>query len=105
MESRFWKRGSFTVPSTVSDERVQLVADRYIRRFGEALEAEGFKVLLMKEPVEDTGIAAYAFLDGAYDRKQYVMWALVSKRPFEMTVDVPDKEVHMMEQYGFRLKG
>lgn len=96
-----WRRGSFTVPLKTSEERVQLVADRYMRRFGEALEREGFRVLKMLDPRPDSG-AALLFADP--DRKQYVMWALVSRAPFQLHLEVRDEDVPEMEKLGMRVR-
>ena len=106
MESSIWRRGSFTVPVSTSDERVQLVSTKYMVRFGNSLEAQGYRVLKMTNPKVDDGVSAWAFLGPSnLDRKQYVMWALVTRRPVEWTIDVPDEQVHEMEKFGFRLKG
>ena len=98
-----WRRGSFTVPVSVSKERVELSADRYERRFGNALEAQGYKVLKMvKAQVEDSGPAALLLCEP--DRVMYVMWALVTRDPFTVRMEVDDREVPMMEKLGFRVR-
>lgn len=96
----FWKRGIFTVPATTSRERVELVADKYMARFGNALEKEGYTVLRMTEPKPDTSLSKH-WVDP--DRIQYVMWALIEQRPFEIHFDVEDELVPEMVKLGLKL--
>lgn len=75
-------------------------------KFGEALERKGYRVLEMTEPKVDDGVTAWVFLGpNNLDRKQYVMWARVTRQPFTMVMDVPDNQVAEMEKLGLRLRG
>ena len=93
-----WERGTFTVPADVSEERVQLVAHKYMSRFGEALEKMGYQVLWMSQaridplPIPEDG-----------DRKRYRMMAWVRQRPVEIHMDIPDELVPEMLQKGMKL--
>lgn len=98
-----WQRGSFTVPADVSDERVQFAADKYRRKFGAILERGkyGFRVLEMIGPHEDKGAVKKATTDS--DRRAYVIWAKVTRRPVTFHVEVPDEDVPMYQAAGFKL--
>lgn len=94
-----WKRAVFTVPDDVSDERVTLAAYKYERRFGNYLESQGFEVLKMGRPKKDSMDLP---LDG--DRKRYRILAIVRRKPFLFTIDVPDYEVPGLVAAGAILK-
>ena len=96
-----WERASFTVPSDVPDERVVegSVADRYMRKFGAHLEAQGFRVLMMVRPERVNS----QILMNTPDRKRFVIWAQVSRRPQELHFEIPDHLVEAAKKAGLRL--
>ena len=96
-----WERASFTVPKEVSEERVRLVADKYLRKFGKALEQKGFNVLEFDGPNIDKSVVAMGMTEP--DRRAYVLWAKVTRRPQIVTVNVPDEDVSLYQKAGFKL--
>jgi hypothetical protein len=100
-QTDIWDRAGFTVPANVSDERVQSKAAYYQNIFGTALELQGFEVLRMDPPIRDTGFVAEGTTDP--DRKKYLVWAKVRRRPVEVKVDVPDEDVPIYLASGYKL--
>lgn len=100
-EGAVWERASFTVPSTVPDQTVLdgPVAERYIRRFGAHLEKQGFEVLTMVRP---EAVRSQVLMDTP-DRKRFVMWAKVRRRPVTIHFDIPDHLIEAAQQVGFKL--
>lgn len=96
-----WEKASFTVPVDVSDERVWDARGKYRNKFGKTLEFEGWQVLGISNPRRDRSAVAYGTTDP--DRKRYVLWAKVRRRPVTFTVDVPDEDVPLYQQAGFKL--
>ena len=96
-----WRRGSFTVPSEVSEQRVQDEAYKYRKKFGAFLELEGFTVLGFDGPHHDTGMMATGMT--APDRRSYRLWAKVTRRPVVVHMDTPDADVPMMAKLGWKL--
>ena len=97
-----WERAWFTVPDDVSEERVQFAADKYMRKFGGWLEAKGFTVLAMREPIREPNRnlqALWTRTDGA-DRRRYVIWAWCRRRPIDLVMWVPDSAVAAMQGLG-----
>lgn len=96
-----WEKASYTVPGEVSEERVQATADKYKRKFGKALEFQGWTVLGFDGPTLDRSVIAQGLCDP--DRRRYVLYAKVTRRPETITVDVPDEDVVFYQRAGFRL--
>ena len=101
-----WERAWFSVPSTVNEERVQFAADKYMRKFGNWLEAKGFTVLAMRKPVAEPNkdlraLWAKESMDGP-DRRRYVIWAWCRRRPIDVVMWVPDSAVAQMQGLGMR---
>ncbi len=95
-----WEGGVFTVPSDVSDERVQNKAPEYRNKFGEQLEKKGFRVLDMRGPhVIPQHVQA---LINPFRRK-YRIVARVSRRPVDIKIDVPDSAVPALQGMGMKL--
>ena len=101
-QSYIWRKGTFTVPDTVSEDRVQFAASKYRNTFGQALEVEGFEVLGIEGPYQDHSMVAEAMVDP--NRRPYCMRAKVRRRPEEIRVDVPDEDVPVYQASGFTLK-
>jgi hypothetical protein len=99
-QTHTWERAAFTVPDDVSEERVQDSAHKYRLRFGNALELQGYEVLAMGMPERDETVLARGTTDP--DRRRYVIWAKVRRRPVEVKVDVPDEDIALYEKAGFR---
>lgn len=96
-----WQKATFTVPEGVSEERVQFYGDRYIRKFGAVLEADGFEVLEMKQPIVDHSLVAANITDP--NRRPYVIWARIRRRPRTETFDMPDAAVPDLLKAGLKL--
>ena len=96
-----WEKASYTVPGNITEERVQDTGAKYRNKFGKVLEAKGFTVLRMDGPYLDTTIATVGVTDP--DRRKYVIWAKVTRRPQTCTVDVPDEDVVLYAANGFKL--
>lgn len=96
-----WEQAFFTVPAEVSEERVQFVGEKYRRKFGASLEARGFEVLGMDGPNVDRGLVAAGTTDP--NRRAYAIWAKVRRRPTVVKVQVPDEDVPMYLNAGFKL--
>jgi hypothetical protein len=100
-QTHIWERAGFTVPVDVLEERVQSNAAQYRNRFGDALELQGFEVLGMGPPIHDTGFVAEGSTDP--DRKKYIIWAKIRRRPVVVKVDVPDEDVPIYQASGYKL--
>ena len=93
----------FTVPKTVSHERVVegRVAERYKIRFGEYLERQGFMILDMSEPIL-APISIQEFEPP--DRRRYRMYARVKRKPITLVYSIDDRLVSAALKVGFKLK-
>lgn len=96
-----WEKSGFTVPANVPNERVQFKGEHFRRKFGDYLVAKGFTVIKMEGPVEDHGLLATGTT--APDRRAYVIYAKVTRRPIVVRVDVLDEDVPIYQQSDFRL--
>ena len=96
-----WEKAAYTVPGHVSEERVQDTAYKYKKKFGNSLEFQGWTVLGFDGPKEDRSVIAQGLTDP--DRRRYVLYAKVTRRPRTITVDVPDQDVHIYQKAGFKL--
>lgn len=94
-----WELGTFTVPISVSHERVQEVGYRYVRKFVDFLEGKGLRVHKVIGPNLDLG----PFPVPA-DRRKYVISAFVSlPKPVKPLFNIPDSMVPEMLKAGLRL--
>lgn len=95
-----WKRAVFTVPASISHERVLDEGYRYRNYFGNALEREGFTVLDgMRGPVlaKDQDILCDP------DRRKYHIFARVTRSNLlVMRQDVPDAAVGKFQTLGWQ---
>ena len=94
-----WERGTFTVPEDIPDVRVQDVAYKYLRRFGEALERQDFEVLEIIGPVVSGGM-----MRAEPGRKRYDCFARVRRKPVTVTIEIPEKLIPEMQTKGLKLK-
>lgn len=103
-----WQRCVFTVPEMVfgrpiTEQDVQDRAPAYRNKAGTVMERMGYQVLGLDGPHLDAGLPARAVNDP--DRRQYVIWANVHRRPPEhYEVDVPDELVPVFQANGLTLK-
>lgn len=98
-----WEKGTFTVPLNTPEERVQFAAHKYVNKFGRMLEERKvFQVLQVQGPFRDYGAVAQAIVEP--DRKRYVMWAKVRRRPVTTHFDIPDQYVPAMQAAGLKLQ-
>lgn len=95
-----WRKCSFTVPDTTPLDRVMFRSDAYRRQFGAALEIEGFDVLYMGEPYQNT-LSVHP-VDA--DRRRFEINAWVRRRPIEMKFWIPDNAVPAMQGLGLTLR-
>lgn len=102
-----WEKGVFTVPDSVSEERVQFAAEKYRVKYMEYLETPqphgpGFRVLDMDGPHEDRSVVGLGVTD--QDRRRYVIWAKVTRAPVVFRSDVGDDDVPLYIACGWKLK-
>jgi hypothetical protein len=103
-QTHIWRRGSFTVPIETTEEQVQDASDKYKKRMGEHLESKAggsYRVLGFDGPMEDKSILTEAMTPP--DRRAYVLWAKVRRRPVTLKVDVPDHMVPEFQAKGYKL--
>lgn len=94
-----WESVRFTVPSDIPDEDVQArVSDKYMRVAGEFWEKNGFTVLHVKRPKLYEGNLP---IDA--DRRGYIVWGWLKRRPVEHTIDVPEAYIPKFEGMGMKL--
>lgn len=102
----------FTVPTSISEERVQAAGAKYRNIFGTHLEERGkkerddTKVVAMKGPTrvhqsESTSVWAQGLIDPT--RKKYRVWAFVTRRPNAIHMEVPDALVPDAQEMGMIL--
>lgn len=102
-----WVNGFYTVPDSVSEERVQFTADRYMAKYGEQLErpkargGSGYRVMYMERPKLDNSVVARGVTDP--DRRRYTVWAVVTRDPVTLHAEVPDEDVPLYLAHGYRL--
>ena len=89
---------TFDVPIDTAEDRIHIYGDRCMRWFGEHLEKQGFQVKLMSTPQKYDGQQP---VDP--DRKRYIIWANVTRRPVVHTIDVPDMSIPAMQRLGMKL--
>ena len=109
-----WQTMVFTVPLSISEERVQAAGAKYRNIFGSYLEDRGkkekdeTKVIAMKGPTrvhpsESTSVWAQGLIDPT--RKKYRVWAFVTRRPNAIHIDVPDALVPAAQEMGMTPTG
>ena len=94
-----WERGTFTVPEDIPDSRVQVVAHKYLKRFGEALERQGFEVLEIIGPAVSQGK-----MPAEPGRKRYDCFARVRRKPVTIDLEIPEELIPEMQGKGLKLK-
>lgn len=94
-----WQTATFDVPDGTPEESVQFRSDKYMLKFGDNLESQGFTVKMMSRPEPYKGR-----VPTEEGRKRYRIWAFVKRRPIEMTMDIPDIAVPEMLDLGLKLK-
>lgn len=97
IDGGFWDRATFTVPSDVSDERVQFSADKYTRRAGNVFEAQGYTILKVTPPR-----VSFGHLVTEEDRRRYDIYFFLTKIPETVKVEVPDILAPQMLAMGFK---
>lgn len=95
-----WRTGFFTVPDTTPADKIEFHWDSYRRKYGAALEAEGFDVLYMGNPFQNH-LSVHP-VDA--DRRRYEIQAWVRRRPKEVHILVPDNAVPQIQRLGLTLK-
>lgn len=96
-----WEKAVFSVPGDVTEEEVAFAAPKYRNKFGDHLETQGFEVLGMDGPTRDGSVLGVGIT--APDRRRYVIWAKVRRRPVEVKVNIPDEDVPIYQEAGFKL--
>ena len=93
-----WESAKYTVPVNTPEDKIDFHADKYVQRAGEAYEKRGFQVLQMEKPRPDKmpiGVEP--------DRKSYVIWIYVRRKPQQVTINVPDASVPTLLRQGMKL--
>lgn len=105
----FWRRATFSVPADVTEERVQLLAHRYIQRAAETWQMDGLTVLHVGQPVAlkvpegESWEESWRGMERVEpDRRKYVMFGYVSQRPQERMFGVSDALVPEMVTLGLK---
>ena len=77
-----WEQATFTVPIDIPEERVREAVPRYIKKWIEVREKQGWKLLsrLLFNPIPG--------IEG--DRKRYILWAYIDREPKPRKVEIPD---------------
>lgn len=101
-----WQKIRFSVPEwvgqhPVTEADVQDKVPHFRNKAGAFLEREGYRVLYIEGAVVDNGAIARAGTDP--DRRAYVMWARVERRPIEYHMDIPDEDVETALAGGMKL--
>jgi hypothetical protein len=96
-----WDKASFTVPDSVSEERVHDSGGKYRYKYAKELWRQGFEILGMEGPYEDRSVVAIGMTDP--DRRKYVIRAKVRRAPQEVRVDVPNVDVPIYQKSGWQL--
>ena len=99
MASGVWERDTFTVPVSITEEQVSMASHKYMRKFCECLEAQGFTVKSTIAPKRSERLQMMT----PPDRKRYDLWAFVTRAPVKLTLDIPDRAVPELERVGMKL--
>ena len=100
-QTHVWRSGTYTVPAEVSEERVRFTADKFKLKFGKSLELQGFEVLEMGEPERDITVFGVGITEP--NRRKYIIWARIRRRPATQVIDVPDEDVPLYQDAGYTL--
>jgi hypothetical protein len=102
-QTHTWDHATFTVPDSVSDEKVtsRIVADKYNYKYAKELWKQGFEILEMEGPYIDKRLVAAGMTDD--DRRPYIIRAKIRRAPQEVRVDVPDEDVPIYLAAGYKL--
>jgi len=92
-----WQRGSFTVPYDISEERVLAAMPKYISKFWEAWEKDGWR--LLSRPLFNK----IPRLE--HDRKRYVVWLEVERAPITQTIEVDMDNTKLVQELIRRYGG
>lgn len=100
-----WQTAHFDVPSDTSHERVLFEAEKYRSKFGNQLELIGFTVLRMSNPLKvEQNARTPGILRCPPDRIRYRLVSWCTRRPVEITYDLPDNQVEAALKAGAKLK-
>lgn len=100
-----WQTAHFDVPSDTFHERVLLEGQKYRSKFGNQLEVVGFTVLQMSNPLKvEQNERTPGHLRVPPDRTRYRLVAWCTRRPIEITIDLPDNQVEAALRAGAKLK-
>jgi len=94
-----WERGTFTVPEDTPHSRIEEVKHKYLRKFGEALERQGFEVLEVLGPMPSQGR-----MPAEPGRKRYDAFARVRRKPVTLTLEVDETVMPKLEAVGMQQK-
>ena len=106
----YWEHIPYTVPDSVTEDRIEFTAPKYRNKGGETLESLGFVIHEVQGPyrcikpvlgLADQGCRKWAPHEP--DRHRYHIGYWVSRRPVEHIMDVPDAAVAALEETGMRL--
>lgn len=91
------QRATFTVPLSISEEKVKVALPGYIRKWMETREKQGWKVLsrVFLDPVP--------VVEG--DRKRYYLYANLDREPKPQKIEVSSEKLikRLEKKYGAKL--
>ena len=93
-----WERGTFTVPESISEERLDFEKDKFKQTFGKILEGRGYTVLEMTNPILST-----SKMKTEPGLKRYDFHARIIKEPVTMRLHIPDYAVAHYQKMGLKL--
>lgn len=85
----------YEVPADVPWERIQFAQQKYMSKFGHALEKQGFTIKSMSAPFKDTRPGCPP------DRQRFRIVAWVSRRPVTTKMTIPDSVAPALIAKGY----
>lgn len=94
-----WEKGLFTAPADIPVDKVLAKGDVYRLWYGKQLEKQGWSIVEMRGPFEYTG-----GMKCDPDRKQYIIYAHVKRRPRLVVETIHDSNVAWAQAQGYKVK-
>lgn len=94
-------KGYFTVPSSVSDERVESKKQEFIKKYADSFDKEGWKLISPVAFAKSLPLAE----DIKQGRSRWTIMAYWERKPVEQTFEVDEKLIPKLLKTGkFSLK-
>lgn len=97
----FLASGFYDVPDWYTYEEVLNVYPRYAKKLGEHWESQGYEIVKMFLPVKSSNTVHQIFCQP--DQVRYSIRALITRKPEEIHLDIPDEAVPEMQKIGLTL--